>query len=196
MGASALEKGKQAARGVARGVGKLGAATVVARGVRRLRGDKRDERKSRLRKAGIAAAGAVGGIYLVRRLRGRDETIADTATRARDSAVGAAHEARKVMADDRPAANDQELADRVRTEIFRPDDVPKGSISVNAEMGVVYLRGQVEQPEKIAELVAKAQAVEGVRAVENMLHTPGQPAPMKQETEPETRRRVFSSRRG
>jgi osmotically-inducible protein OsmY len=75
---------------------------------------------------------------------------------------------------------DPELANKVRTEIFREKDAPKGDVSVNAENGVVYLRGEVESPEVIESLGAKASAVAGVREVVNLLHLPGQPAPAKE----------------
>src|SRR3954469_19666803 len=39
--------------------------------------------------------------------------------------------------------DDMTLADRVRTEIFRPADAPKGSVSVDVQDGVAYLRGEV-----------------------------------------------------
>ena len=76
--------------------------------------------------------------------------------------------------------DDVTLARKVETEIFRPEDAPKGSVNVNVENGVVYLRGEAERPEMIDDLVEKARAVQGVRNVESLLHLPGTPAPMKQ----------------
>ena len=68
----------------------------------------------------------------------------------------------------------------METELFRDADVPKGDINVNAENGVVYLRGQVAD-EGLAETLGKsALKIQGVREVENLLHTPGTPAPTKQ----------------
>src|ERR671939_888676 len=52
--------------------------------------------------------------------------------------------------------DDVTLARKVETEIFRPEYVPKGTINVNVENGVVYLRGEVDQPELVNELVEKA----------------------------------------
>jgi len=77
------------------------------------------------------------------------------------------------------AYDDATLAHKVETEVFRPADAPKGTVNVNAEDGVVYLRGEVENPDLIEELEAKVRAVQGVKEVENLLHLPGQPAPMK-----------------
>jgi len=76
--------------------------------------------------------------------------------------------------------DDAMLAHKVETELFRDADVPKGDINVNAENGVVYLRGQVAD-EGLAETLGKsARKIQGVREVENLLHTPGTPAPTKQ----------------
>ena len=73
--------------------------------------------------------------------------------------------------------DDATLAQKVQTEIFRDADAPKGQVDVNAEDGIVVLRGEVERPELIEELVEKARKVQGVRDVQNLLHTPGTPAP-------------------
>jgi osmotically-inducible protein OsmY len=70
-----------------------------------------------------------------------------------------------------PAQNDQDLADRVKSQIFQPADAPKGSVNVNVENGVVYLRGEVKQPDQIRKLVEQAGSVDGVSAVENLLST-------------------------
>ena len=75
--------------------------------------------------------------------------------------------------------NDPALAAKVQSEIFRDADAPKGDVSVNVEDGVVYLRGQVDSPEKISELEQAARQVDGVTAVENLLHGPGEPARAK-----------------
>jgi hypothetical protein len=77
----------------------------------------------------------------------------------------------------KPQPDDVTLARKVETEIFRSPDVPKGEINVNAVDGVVYLRGQVERPELIRDLEDQARKVQGVRDVQNLLHTPGTPAP-------------------
>lgn len=76
--------------------------------------------------------------------------------------------------------NDPALARKVESEIFRDSEVPKGDISVNAEYGVIYLRGQVSDNQAMEELVARARAVDGVRGVENLTHLPTETAPTKQ----------------
>jgi hypothetical protein len=80
----------------------------------------------------------------------------------------------------RTSVDDVTLAQQVESELFRKQSAPKGQISVNAANGVVQLRGEVQQPELIDELVQRAHSVRGVRDVENLLHLPGQAAPMHQ----------------
>jgi BON domain len=82
---------------------------------------------------------------------------------------------------ERPKAfDDVTLKNKVETELFRDADAPKGQVDVNAQDGIVQLRGEVGSPELIDELVARARGVQGVREVENLLHVPGTPAPMHQ----------------
>ena len=75
--------------------------------------------------------------------------------------------------------NDPALARKVESQIFRDSDVPKGDISINAEYGVIYLRGQVSDREAMEQLVASAREVDGVRGVENLTHLPSEAAPTK-----------------
>src|SRR3954453_223907 len=82
---------------------------------------------------------------------------------------------------EKPQPDDVTLARKVESEIFRDADVPKGQINVNVEDGVVYLRGELEQPDLIEDLGAQARKVQGVLGVENLLHAPGQEAPTKVE---------------
>jgi osmotically-inducible protein OsmY len=99
-------------------------------------------------------------------------------------AVGAQAQALKQKAthlreEAKPQPNDATLKEKVESELFRDADVPKGQINVNAENGVVYLRGEVE-PELIETLEKRARKIKGVRSVENLLHGPGDPAPTKE----------------
>jgi hypothetical protein len=77
----------------------------------------------------------------------------------------------------KPTPDDITLARKVETEIFREPGMPKGQVNINVEDGVVFLRGEVESTELIEDLADKARDVEGVRDVQNLLHTPGTPAP-------------------
>ena len=74
--------------------------------------------------------------------------------------------------------DDATLVDKVESEVLRGAEVPEG-ISVNAEDGVVVLRGEVETPERMTELARAVLRVPGVAGVENLLHLPGEPAPNK-----------------
>jgi osmotically-inducible protein OsmY len=74
--------------------------------------------------------------------------------------------------------DDVTLARKVETEIFRSADAPKGTVSLNAENGVVFLRGVVDGREWIDRLGADAGKVEGVKEVRNLLHLPGTEAPV------------------
>jgi osmotically-inducible protein OsmY len=96
-------------------------------------------------------------------------------------ATGMAAKVQHRQEEEKPEPDDVTLARKVETEIFRDAEVPKGQINVNAEDGVVYLRGEVERPDMIEELAEKARAVQGVQGVENLLHLPGQEAPAKPE---------------
>src|ERR687895_405938 len=48
--------------------------------------------------------------------------------------------------------NDPALRDKVESEIFRDDDVPKGRVSVNVESGIVFLRGEIDDRSTIERL--------------------------------------------
>jgi osmotically-inducible protein OsmY len=68
-------------------------------------------------------------------------------------------------------ADDATLAYRVESEI-RQAGVPEGKVGVDAANGRIVLRGEVDSPELIDDLVARAQKVQGVENVESLLHTP------------------------
>jgi hypothetical protein len=95
-------------------------------------------------------------------------------------AYGLKQKATHIKEEEKPQPDDVTLARKVETEIFRDADVPKGKINVNAEGGVVFLRGEVDDPDLINDLAKSAAKVQGVREVENLLHASGTPAPTKQ----------------
>jgi osmotically-inducible protein OsmY len=78
----------------------------------------------------------------------------------------------------KPQPDDATLAHKVETIIFRDADVPKGQINVNAEDGVVTLRGEVPDETMLNALIERTREIAGVRGVESLLHLPGQDAPM------------------
>ena len=134
---------------------------------------------------GAAAAGL--GTYLDKRRRRivRDKAAATvrrgvdqaerTAQYAAGVAEGVAHEATQIVRDEDREYDDTTLARKVESELFRPADAPKGSVSVNVQHGVVELRGEVKRPEQVEELGDAAARVVGVKDVHNLLHTPGSP---------------------
>ena len=75
--------------------------------------------------------------------------------------------------DPREPADDTTLAHKVESEIFRDAGAPKGTVNVNAEHGIVFLRGYAESQPWIDRLVARTECVEGVAGVRNLLHVAG-----------------------
>jgi len=90
-------------------------------------------------------------------------------------AQGVAHKATGPLHRDGRQYDDVTLARKVESELFRPADAPKGSVSVNVQNGVVELRGEVKRPEQVKALAQAAARIDGVRDVHNLLHTPGSP---------------------
>jgi osmotically-inducible protein OsmY len=74
-------------------------------------------------------------------------------------------------------ANDATLKERIESELLRDRAIPKGAININAEQGIVVLRGEVPDAAMRATLEERAGAIRGVWYVENLLHLPGEPAP-------------------
>jgi osmotically-inducible protein OsmY len=72
--------------------------------------------------------------------------------------------------------DDATLVDKVESIVFRDRDVPKGRININAENGVVFLRGEVDSPELVSALEERVAKVRGVRGVKNLLNASASPA--------------------
>lgn len=70
--------------------------------------------------------------------------------------------------------NDAALGEKVETELFRDPSIPKGSININAEDGVVVMRGEVGEEGQRRSLEEKASRIPGVRSVENRLRLAGE----------------------
>jgi hypothetical protein len=92
-------------------------------------------------------------------------------------AVGLAHKItdRNHLA---PDLDDVGLVRKVESELFRDRTIPKGQISINADRGIVVLRGQLEDQELMRHIESDVRRVAGVRDVENLLHPPTVPPPM------------------
>jgi osmotically-inducible protein OsmY len=95
-------------------------------------------------------------------------------------AYGMAKKVTHLREQPKPQPDDVTLARKVESKIFRDADIPKGKINVNAENGVVFLRGEADTAEMIDDLVEQTCKIQGVRDVENLLHLPKTPAPMKE----------------
>jgi BON domain len=76
--------------------------------------------------------------------------------------------------------DDWTLKAKVESELFRDEHEVKGVINVNAQQGIVQLRGELPSRDLIEALVARTRRIHGVRDVENLLHTSGTEAPMHQ----------------
>lgn len=139
-----------------------------------------------MKKLGLGAAiGAVGAWFLDPRSGARRRNVTRDrirglirrgVRRARGlaaEAYGVKQKTTHLREQAKPQPNDATLAAKVESEVLRGADMPKGQVNVNAENGVVILRGQVERPELIEELEARVRRVHGVQGVENLLHLPG-----------------------
>jgi BON domain-containing protein len=112
------------------------------------------------------------------RMRRGERRAALRARRAESHALGIAR--RRVNAArrrQREPLDDVTLAHKVESELYRRARVPKGQISINAEDGLVFLRGVIDRQEDIERIGAAARQIAGVREVENLIHLPGTPAP-------------------
>jgi osmotically-inducible protein OsmY len=112
----------------------------------------------------------------VARVRRRRQLLERQVRYEAGKVVGLAHQAAKAASHrDAPELDDVSLVHKVETELFRDRSIPKSRISMNAERGVVVLRGQLERDEDIHRVEEQVRKVEGVRDVENLLHLPGTP---------------------
>ncbi len=73
--------------------------------------------------------------------------------------------------------DDGTLKAKVESELFRDEHEVKGAINVNAQEGIVQLRGELPSRDLIEALVERTRKIHGVKDVENLLHTTGTPAP-------------------
>src|SRR5437763_10312691 len=132
-----LGQKRQAARPIAaRASGMITGATIMyfldPHAGRRRRHVARDRMRKQLRRSGRHAA--------------------QSAHYAAGVAEGKLHEATH-RGQVKPQPDDITLARKVESEIFRDADTPKGTVNVNAEEGVVYLRGYTDSQEWIDRLI-------------------------------------------
>ena len=124
---------------------------------------KRRKKQATVRGTGLAGAAvaAAGGFLLLTR-RGRALLFGKTKAAANAITPSPARD-----------YDDVTLARKVETEIFRDAEVPKGDIVVNAENGVVHLRGQVKNTDQMKSIEAAARKVDAIKDVNNLLHLRG-----------------------
>ena len=70
--------------------------------------------------------------------------------------------------------DDVTIRDRAETELFRDPSVPKGTINLSVERGILVLRGEVPDEEMRERLAREGASIDGVWSVRNLLHLPGQ----------------------
>ena len=100
-----------------------------------------------------------------------------TGRRLTAETYGLAQQAQHVQPEHWSVPNDATLVQRVESELFRDPDVPKGRININAEAGMIALRGVLDRPEQIRAVENAVSRMPGVRGVQNLLHLPGTPVP-------------------
>jgi hypothetical protein len=115
-----------------------------------------------------------GAAYARRGSRRRIRAIQIAVARAKGRTRGFLH---RLQPGAKEPPDEVTLVDRVESIVFRDPRFPKGQISINAEQGEVFLRGQVDAAELIQDLEEAVRNVPGVRSVANLLHLPGTAAP-------------------
>jgi hypothetical protein len=141
--------------------------------------------------AGLAGAG-LAWLFDPARGRGRRARLADQAAatvrrgartterlahRVRSDVGGRVAAIRSARREGDPFPDDVTLASRVHTELFRDPAVPKGSLNVNVERGIVVLRGEVPDEAMRTALAEKVEGMTGVWSVHNLLRLPGEETP-------------------
>lgn len=74
-------------------------------------------------------------------------------------------------------ANDAALVERVESDLYRDSAVPKGAININAENGVIVIRGELPDLETRERIGATIRRIPGVWDVTDLTHLVGEAAP-------------------
>jgi hypothetical protein len=164
------ERARSRIAGQRRGPGWLGALVIGAIGgiAGALLAFLTDPQRGRARRSQLVDQGAA-----TVRSAGRE---AERAIRAAGSLAEGKLEALTVGGSRVAPTDDVTLRDRAETELFREASVPKGTINLSVERGILVLRGEVPDEEMRERLVRQAEGIDGVWGVRNMLHLPGEPA--------------------
>lgn len=73
--------------------------------------------------------------------------------------------------------NDAALVEKVESELYRDATVPKGTININAENGVIVIRGELPDIETRERIDATIRRIPGVWDVSDLTHLVGEAAP-------------------
>ena len=162
---STSRSARRAISGSPRGPGWFGATMIAAitGGAAALAAFLLDPARGRTRRARLMDQGAA----IVRRT-GRQSARAIRSAQA--TAAGSLAAARHAGPDGESFPDDVTLTSKVETTLFRDPAVPKGSINVNVERGIVVLRGEVADAEMRDRLATEAGQINGVWSVHNLLH--------------------------
>src|SRR5437762_11770128 len=115
---------------------------------------------------------AIASDRIAKALRQGSHRLERKARYAASYAEGISQRAAHLNKPDEPAPNDPTLVQRVESELFRDPNIPKGHININAENGVIVLRGQLDDADQIRKLEESVRNIPGVDSVENLLHLP------------------------
>jgi len=70
--------------------------------------------------------------------------------------------------------DDVTIRDRAESQLFRDPSVPKGTINLSVERGILVLRGEVPDESMKERLAREGASIDGVWSVRNLLHLPGE----------------------
>lgn len=163
-------RARRALSGEPRGPGWVGATLMAAitAGAGALAAFLLDPARGRTRRARLIDQGAA----MIRRTGRQSARVMRS---ARATASGGLAAAKHSGARGEEFPDDITLASKVETTLFRDPSVPKGSINVNVERGVVVLRGEVPDTAMRDRLATEAGQINGVWSVHNLLHLEGEP---------------------
>jgi hypothetical protein len=95
-------------------------------------------------------------------------------------AYGVSHRIVHLVPRETDIADDETLRQRVESQLFRDRHIPKGNLVISAEHGTLILRGELDSAADISHIEDRVRRIPGVRAVQNLLHPRGTPAPNKE----------------
>jgi osmotically-inducible protein OsmY len=128
-----------------------------------------DPARGRARRARVLDQGSA----IVRRA-GRRATQA--VHRVQSDVAGKVDAMQAARSPDAKPLDDATLTDRVHSIAFRDPSLPKGSLNINVERGIVVIRGEVPDDASRQRLLDEVRGVEGVWSVRDLTHLPGEEA--------------------